>query len=267
MLGAVHMSQTPTTHPTISALTAGFLGRTEDAETLASAADALGDVQPHEVAVGYRAEPRLAWQESMEVLAAFGLAASPIPAPGDWGSLVARQDGSAALPFALANYPQRVRDLGTLLQAKSLSDLLPAAPESAEVSTGLLKWGVRHTQDGSLPHALIAAANYRAARDFNRAEATLASLKGSVAAEWQPVLANEEAALLWHRGEYAKAARVWASLPESVPVRFNRGMASLFLGNAAEAREHLKAAIAGLAESNAWHHLASLYLALAEMRG
>jgi hypothetical protein len=261
------MTRSPSTPPTLAALTAGFLSRTEDAETLTAAADALGDVQPHEVSVGYRAEPRLAWHESLEVLAAFGQKVSPIPAPADWGGLVARQDGLAALPFSLANYPQRVRDLGTLLQTEELGDLLPEPAENTPVSTGLLKWGTRHVQAGELPHALIAAANYRAARDFNRAAETLAALKRTVGADWQPVVTNEEAALLWHRGEYAKAADLWATLPESVPVRFNRGMAALFLGRPAEAREHLKAAVAGLADASAWHHLASLYLTLAEMRG
>src|SRR3954452_9353364 len=146
--------RTPTTPPTLAALTAGFLSRTQDAETVAAAADALGDVQPHEVSVGYRAEPRLAWQESLEVLAAFGQKALPIPAPGDWGGLVARQDGLAALPFALANYPQRVRDLGTLLQTLNLGELLPTAVEATPVSSGLLKWGAKHTEAGNLPHAL-----------------------------------------------------------------------------------------------------------------
>ncbi len=260
-------TRTPSTPPTLAALTAGFLSRTEDAETLTAAADALGDVQPHEVSVGYRAEPRLAWQESLEVLAAFGVKAAPIPAPGDWGGLVARQDGVAALPFALANYPQRVRDIGTLLQTPNLGDLLPGDTESAPVSTGLLKWGTKHVDAGNLPHALIAAANYRAARDFDRATDTVTALKSTVAAEWQPVLANEEGALLWHRGEYARAADLWAALPDSIPVRFNRGMAALFLGRPSEARDHLKTAIDGLYEPSAWHHLARLYLTLAEMRG
>jgi hypothetical protein len=261
------MTRSPSTPPTLAALTASFLSRTEDAETLTAAADALGDVQPHEVSVGYRAEPRLAWQESLEVLAAFGQKASPIPAPADWGGLVARQDGQVALPFALANYPQRVRDLGTLLQTENLGDLLPGPAENTPVSTGLLKWGTRHVQAGELPHALIAAANYRAARDFDRATETLAALKSTVGADWQAILANEEAALLWHRGEYTNAANLWTALPDSVPVRFNRGIAALFLGRPAQAREHLKAAVAGLADTSAWHHLASLYLTLAEMRG
>ena len=261
------MTRTPATPPTVADLTAGFLSRTQDAEVLVAAAAALGEVEPHEVAVGYRAEPRLAWQESLEVLNAFGKTTSAIPAPAEWGGLVARQDGVAALPFALANYPQRVRDLGGLLQAKHLNDLLPKADANTPVSTGLLKWGTRHIEAGELPHALIAAANYRAAGDFDRAKETLATLKANVGAEWTSVLANEEAALLWHRGECSKAAEAWASLPDSVPVRLNRGMAALFLGQHAEARGHLKAAVAGLSDTSAWHHLANLYLALAEMRG
>jgi hypothetical protein len=203
----------------------------------------------------------------MEVLAAFGQSVSPIPAPADWGGLVARQDGLAALPFALANYPQRVRDLGTLLQTANLGDLLPAPTENTPVSTGLLKWGTRHIQAGDLPHALIAAANYRAVGDFDRAAETLASLKTTVGTEWQPMVANEEAALLWHRGDHEKAATMWAALPDSVPVQFNRGVAALFLGQPVEARKQLKAAVASLSETSAWHHLASLYLTLAEMRG
>src|SRR5436189_5543522 len=105
------MNRLPSSPPSIADLTASFLRRTEDAETLSAAADALGDVEPHEVSVGYRAEPRLAWHESLEVLAPFGLKADPIPAPAEWGSLVARQEGLAALPFALGNYPQRARNL------------------------------------------------------------------------------------------------------------------------------------------------------------
>lgn len=260
------MSRTPSVPPTIAELTAGFLRRTQDAETLTAAADALGDVQPHEVTVGYRAEPRLAWQESLEVLTAFGRKADSIPAPTEWGSLVARQDGAAALPFALANYPQRVRELGNLLQAGDLGQLLSDSAANGQVSSGLLRWGTRHLESGELPHVLIVAATYRAAGDFVRAAEALKQLKATVAGEWQPVLANEEAALLWHRGDHQAAADLWANLPDSVPVRFNRGMADLFLGRPTEARKHLQAAVAGLADTSAWHHLASLYLTLANIR-
>jgi tetratricopeptide (TPR) repeat protein len=253
--------------PTIAALTAGYLRRTEDAETLTAAADALGEVQPHEVTIGYRAEPRLAWQESLQVLTAFGRKAQSIPAPAEWGTLVARQDGVAALPFALANYPQRVRDLANLLTAGNLGDLLPKSTETTPLSSGLSTWGNKHAESGELPHILIVAATYRAARDFDKAQEILSGLKKSVGVEWQTIIANEEAALLWHRGDFAGATKVWFSLPDSPPVRFNRGMASLFLGRAAEAKTELAAAVAALPETGAWHHLASLYLSLAEMRG
>ena len=43
-------------------------------------------------------------------------------------------------------------------------------------------------------------------------------------------------------------------------------MAALFLGRPAEARAPLGQAIPRLPEDNSWHHLARLYLTLAEMR-
>lgn len=259
------MTRTPSIPPTIAELTAGFLRRTNDAETLSAAADALGDVEPHEVSVGYRAEPRLAWHESLEALTAFGLKADSIPAPAEWGSLVARQEGLAALPFALANYPQRVRNLGTLIETGNLGALLSRPVTGSSIGTGLLQWGTRHIEAGNLPHAIIAVANYRAAGDFDRANEAYKRL--SVSAEWQAVVANEEAALLWHQGEHARAAEAWAKLPDSVPVFFNRGMSALFLGRYEEAKSALSEAVAGLSEESAWHHLASLYLTLAQMRG
>ncbi len=250
--------------PRIADLTAGHLGRLDDAEVLANAADAYGEVQPHEVAVGFRAEPRVAWNAALEALTAFGRPTVSIPAPADWGSLVVRQEAVAALPFALGNYPQRVRDLGTLFQTANLQDLLPKSIESAPASMGLIKWGTKHVESGELPHALVASANYRAARDFDRAAEVLKSAPRS--AEWQAIVANEEAALLWHRGEYVQADAAWAKLPDSVPVRFNRGLCALFLGRPNEAKAHLQSAVAGLPETNAWHHLASLYLTLAGLR-
>jgi tetratricopeptide (TPR) repeat protein len=76
-------------------------------------------------------------------------------------------------------------------------------------------------------------------------------------------VANEEAALLWQRGEHAEAARRWGQMPDSVPVLFNRGMAALFLGRPADARAALRQAVERLPEASGWHHLGRLYLALA----
>jgi hypothetical protein len=144
-----------------------------------------------------------------------------------------------------------------LFQTEKLGDLLPEPVEAAEAPTGLAKWAGKQSGES----ALVAAAALRSARDFDRAAELLDGFQGNDA-----VVANEAAALLWHRGGYAKADAAWAELPDSVPVRFNRGMAALFLGRSAEAATHLRAAVAGLPETSAWHHLASLYLTLAEMK-
>jgi hypothetical protein len=252
--------------PTIAELTANMLNHTTDAATLETALDALGAVEPHEVAVGFRAEPRLAWQEALAVLAAFGHAAVSIPAPADWGRLVVRQEAVAAVPFALGNYPQRVRDLGTLLAAQDLRTLLPTNVETEAASNGLVQWGTPFIEHGTLPQALVAAANYRAANDFDRAATTLADLADRVPSAWQPVLANEQAALLWQRGQFAEALAAWERQADSAVVSFNRGMANLFLGNIAAAQANLRQAVALLPDNSAWHHLASLYAALAAMK-
>jgi hypothetical protein len=81
------------------------------------------------------------------------------------------------------------------------------------------------------------------------------------------LVATARAALAWHRGEWGRALQMWQDLPDSVPVLFNRGMALLFLGQPARAREALQKASADLPETSAWHHLAQLYLALAALRG
>ena len=106
----------------------------------------------------------------------------------------------------------------------------------------------------------------RAAGDFEQAESILNDLRKQVPHSHETALRNEEAALLWQRGKLEKAAEIWSQLPDSPAVLFNRGMAALFLGQSAVARECLKKAVAELPESGGWHHLGSLYLALAEMR-
>ncbi len=111
---------------------------------------------------------------------------------------------------------------------------------------------------------LLAAGVLRLAHQFDEAADLLRRKPPS---EWQAAHANEEAALAWHRGRAEEAAALWRRQPESVPVLFNRGMAALFLGDAATARTSLDQAAAALPETGAWHHLARLYLALAAARG
>jgi hypothetical protein len=113
------------------------------------------------------------------------------------------------------------------------------------------------------PSLLLAAGLLRLACHFDRA-GQLLHAAAPVSAEWQPMHANELAALAWHRGDADKALALWQSQPDSVPVLFNRGMALLFLGRPASARPHLTAAVEKLPDSSAWHHLGQLYLALTQ---
>src|SRR5207248_2434981 len=115
--------------------------------------------------------------------------------------------------------------------------------------------------------ALVIAGVLRLAKQFGLAAQILSEQKAKCLPEWRTALANEEAALAWQEGRWADAAERWLTLPVSVPVLFNRGLADLFLDRPAQARESLNQAVAGLPDTNPWHHLAKLYLSLAELRG
>lgn len=117
-----------------------------------------------------------------------------------------------------------------------------------------------------MAESLLAAAVLRAACDFEQSGATLESLRNQMPAHLSSAFVNEEAALYWAQGEAAKAVALWESLPETAPVLFNRGMAALFMKATSKARDLLKKAVALIPETDGWHHLGRLYLALAEMR-
>lgn len=53
-------------------------------------------------------------------------------------------------------------------------------------------------------------------------------------------------------------------MPDGAVKAFNLGMAELFAGRSASARDHLTAACAGIPETSGWSHLAQLYLALCD---
>jgi hypothetical protein len=254
--------------PPLAELFARYLARQATAHEEGLGLADLGDeVVPFDAVPVQPVEPRLAWAEAVAVLRPFGLPADalPGPVPPDWPSLVATHEPEIALPFCLGNFPQMVRHLPALLHNPDGGAPRVAAARAVPVP-GLEEWadGVARSKDGR--PTLLAAAVLRLARQFEAAGRLLDGLK-AVPAGWQGVLANERAALAWHRGDAAEAAASWRGQADSVPVLFNRGLAALFLGEPAEARAALSAAASGLPEDGAWHHLARLYLALAEMRG
>jgi hypothetical protein len=227
-------------------------------------ADRDGQVVPYEAVPVQPVEPRLAWEDALAVVNHSPQASTSArwKVPPEWPVLVAGQEPAIALAFAIGNYPQLVRNLHPLLTAGDLTVLRTPPSRPACVPAELLDWA---TGTQSFPQILVAAGVLRLARRFDEAASLLRS-QTDVPAAWKPVCANEEAALLWHRGQSDEALALWQSQKASVPVLFNRGMASLFLGRIEEARAALTAAVEKLPETSAWHHLGHLYLALAATR-
>jgi hypothetical protein len=219
-------------------------------------ADTLGDVTPHDTTPVQPVDPALAWKDAV--------AAAPTggnwTVPADWPQVVASQEPAVAIAFALGNFPQLVRNLQPLLMRGDVTKLREPVSRPA-THPELLDWagGMR-----GYPQKLLAAGVLRLARQFECAAELLRA--NDVPAEWQALRANEEAALLWHRGQFEDAAKAWLTMEATTLVVFNRGMASLFLGRSAEAQAALTQATAQLPETSAWHHLGRLYLALADAR-
>jgi hypothetical protein len=225
-----------------------------------------GDVVPHEAAPVQPIEPRLAWDEALAALRCFQpqVEIRTATAPPDWPALVAAHEPATALAFCAGNFPQMVRHLHALLQADTRTAV--RQPEGRPAAApGLVEWARQTAARCSYPQMLLAIGALRLARHYDAADELLTNYPAP--AEWQAAWANEQAALAWCQGRTDEAVARWQAQPESAPVLFNRGMAALFLGRPAEARVALARAVALLTESSAWHHLARLYLALAEMRG
>lgn len=228
-------------------------------------AEPTGEVVPFESVPAQPVEPRLAWNEAIAVGSYFGVEKTTRAwqAPPEWSGLVAGLEPMMAPAFCLGNFPQLVRSYQPLLQTSDLSTLLKPATQPARVPL-LIDWV--KAQKPADPRMVLAIAMLRLAGHFAEASELLKAHREHVPQAWQGLWDNEEAALAWHQGRVADAARLWEAQPASGPVLFNRGLAALFTGRAAEARGHLKQAAEKLPEQDGWHHLARLYLALAEMR-
>lgn len=223
------------------------------------ALEAGSEIELHDAgaALAQVIDVRLAWEEALTALGA-----PKLKPPSEWSALVAAQEPALDLAFCAGNFPQMVRNLTLLLQEEA-QGVGPAATRLT-VNPGLVSWS-EEALKRAWPQPLLAVGLLRLARDFERAGKLLKAQAANVPAEWQAAWHNEEAALAWHAGRREQARSLWSKGAE-VPVLFNRGMAALFTGRAAEALTPLRQAIPRLPESSSWHHLAQLYLTLAEMR-
>jgi hypothetical protein len=258
-------SKGPTKQPGLADLFREYLERTALSRLTGTvSSDAEGEVIPYEAMPAQPVDPRLAWDEATLVGSYFDMsAAKKTTPPSDWPELVSGHEPAAAVAMCFGNFPQLVRDVRSLIDAKNLSTLRCGPSGPFEVR-GLEDWASRLTGDSAT--TLLKAGIMRLARDFDGASATLQQCGASASPAWQAALANELAALEWHRGREDRAIELWKSQVSSPPVLFNRGMAVLFQDRPVEARAYLTEAVAALPEDSGWHHLARLYATLAEMR-
>jgi hypothetical protein len=235
-----------------------YLGRQAEAQALGLGhAESTGEVEPYEAVPVQPVEPRLAWTDAVSVAGLLGAPKTEWPVLPEWPALVAAQEPAVAVPFALGNFPQLVRDLHPLVAS---GDWMASRKAPRPLPVGDLM--TRSRGHKSAPETLLVAGVLRLAQHFDEAATALGRAE-DIAADWRAVHANEAAALDWQRGQQTEALAQWEALPASVPVLFNRGMALLFLNRPVDARANLSGAIAGLKETNAWYHLSQLYLTLA----
>lgn len=229
-------------------------------EQIGAHTSGLGYPEPRDEATPFEAvpvqpvDPVLAWKDAT-VAGQLLCSTATWTVPPDWPALVQQQEPAIALAFCLGNFPQQVRHLHPLLHGDRAA--LRQAPVRATIAPVLLQWA-REVRGEPLRY--LTAGVLRLAGQFDAAAEILAD---SPEPEFAALHGNEAAALAWHRGEQEKALELWRALPDSVPVRFNRGMASVFLGSSDQAVLDLDEAAAGLPDTSAWHHLALLYRTLA----
>jgi hypothetical protein len=232
-----------------------------------AALEVMGEVEPYEAGPVQPIDARPAWDEALAAVRHLAVKQDRTwKAPPGWPQLVAAHEPAYSLALALGNFPQLVRNLHPLLQTANLAELRPSAAARAAHAPGLAEWAEKVAGQKKFPDVLLALGTLRLAHLYEQAERLMAACEADVPAEWQALWDNEKAALAWHRGDLQAALTLWQAMPDSVPVLFNRGMAALFLDQPAAARETLNRVVAELPETSAWHHLARLYLTLAESR-
>jgi hypothetical protein len=247
----------PSAQPTIESLMVRFLANRSDAASAVETGES--EVEPYEVAAGFRVDPRAAWLDATAHIASdTGGGTQPPPVvqpPSEWAALVAQPAAAFALPMAAGHFPQRVKDLQPLLAKFDPKELRPSGTQAATPGfAGLRNWITKNGTNNSL----VAAGIARTLGDFDTADKLLAGAGGA---------SNDRAATLWAKGQCVEALAEWDAMTETPAVLFNRGMARLFLGQLADAKTALQKATDTIPETSGWNALARLYLAVAEIHG
>lgn len=256
-------------HKSLSEMLHGYLETRANASAAGLAAvPATGEVYPFETASTPPVDPAIAWKGAGFAGTYFDVAknADYGQVPPDWPRLVATHEPVLALPMCLGNFPQMVRDLHGLVNVRPLASLRPVASRPTDV--GVLESATEAAmRTEKFARCLMLIGLLRLSKQFDLVERFLAPQDSAWPENCHAAVANERAALAWHRGNFSDAREHWDIQEQSVPVLFNRGMAALFSESTAEAKRWLVQAVEQVDENSAWHHLGRLYLALASLRG
>lgn len=254
---------TPATpvQPRLDDLLTRYLQRQAEAEEAGLTAFDPGEVTPYEAGPVQPIDARMAWDEAQLALGK----KVALKAPPGWSQLVAGHEPVVALALCAGNFPQLVRNFHMILQKANLAELRPMAGRPTP-APALEVW-IGQVEGSDKPEQFILALGaLRLAKQFERADRFVQDNDANIPEEKRAAWENEKAALAWHRGDVHAAYAMWQDQEASLPVLFNRGMADLFLGNIASAQANLSQVVEQLPESSAWHHLAQLYLTLAQSR-
>jgi hypothetical protein len=253
--------------PNLSSLLARYLQRQAEAQAQGLTVPApAGAVVPHEVSPVQPIDAKPAWEEAIAVMRFYDKGDETVlQPPPSWPELVGAHEPATALAFCVGNFPQMVRNFQALIDTANLKDLRPgnAARNNEGEMSALAEWAQQNSFAKKPPHLLLALGALRLAKQFDAADGIVHSNDAKVPPSWHDAWANEKAALTWERGQNDDALACWQGMQASVPILFNRGMAALFCGRAAEAKKPLTEAVDQLPETSGWHHLGRLYLALA----
>ncbi len=257
--------QTPG-QPQLDDLLSRYLSRQAGAHADGLATFDAGEVTPYEAGPVQPIDPKPAWDEALAALVHFQPSEKhQLAAPLHWPQLVANHEPVVALAWCVGNFPQLVRNFHQILHQANLTKLKPSGGRAVS-APALVDWAGQVIAKKKFPDALLALGTLRLAKQFDEADALMHTLAAQVPQSWRAAWNNEVAALAWHRGNADEARRLWNAAAPSLPIQFNRGMAELFSGNADGARALLQATFAQIPETSAWHHLARLYLTLAQQQ-
>jgi hypothetical protein len=240
--------------PSLASLTARFLAH----QATVPSDDAMPEVQPHEVVTSFRTDSSVMWKDAKAPFELFGTTVS-IPIPLDWSAFASSQNDATIMILSLGSVPQQMRELN------AFSPTFDSPRRSVIGHFDKLVNGLescRHS--ASIAERLMAAGILRMLGRLESAEALLALAAPECHGPLAQVLANERAALRWHRGDLAGASAAWRAMGDGPVASFNLGVCEWMMGRPAAAAALFDRAAGSIPDRSGWSHLAAFYATICE---